>query len=221
MKQLIKNTLVLTAITLVSGLLLGLVYEVTKAPIARSKENAKQKAYEKVLSEADEFQVYDEFDADATDEILAEANLPGCRVDEVITGTKDGQIVGYVITVTSTEGYGGDIQISVGICLDGKISGVEFLAISETAGLGMKAKEPEFYEQFVGKRTDAFQVVKGGSAGEEENDASSGATVTNEFTQGAEVDALSGATITSKAVTSAVNAGLTYFNQVIGGSGNE
>ena len=75
MKQLIKNTLVLTPITLVSGLLLGLVYEVTKAPIARSKENAKQKAYEKVLSEADEFQVYDEFDADAYDALCELINV--------------------------------------------------------------------------------------------------------------------------------------------------
>ena len=44
MKQIVKNALVLTAITLISGLLLGLVYEVTKGPIAASKEKAKKEA---------------------------------------------------------------------------------------------------------------------------------------------------------------------------------
>ncbi len=34
MNKIIKNTLILTAITVVSGLLLGLVYDITKTPIA-------------------------------------------------------------------------------------------------------------------------------------------------------------------------------------------
>lgn len=34
MNKIIKNTLILTAITVVSGLLLGIVYDVTKEPIA-------------------------------------------------------------------------------------------------------------------------------------------------------------------------------------------
>lgn len=221
MKQLIKNTLILTAITLVSGLLLGLVYEITKEPIARSKERAKQQAYESVLSEANEFQAYKEFDVGMATKCLESANLQGCSIDEVVQGTNEGQLVGYIITVTTTEGYGGNVQLSVGIQSDGSVSGVAFLDINETAGLGMRAKESEFYGQFLGKKTDAFQVVKGGQTTEGEPDASSGATTTNEFVQGAEIDALSGATVTSQAVTGAVNAGLAYFNQMIGGSGNE
>ena len=46
MKKIIKNTIILTVITLVSGLLLGLAYEVTKAPIAQSQENAKKEAWQ-------------------------------------------------------------------------------------------------------------------------------------------------------------------------------
>ena len=34
MNKIVKNTLILTVITLVAGILLGLVYEVTKEPIA-------------------------------------------------------------------------------------------------------------------------------------------------------------------------------------------
>ena len=36
MNKIIKNTLILTAITVVSGLLLGIVYDVTKEPIAQA-----------------------------------------------------------------------------------------------------------------------------------------------------------------------------------------
>ena len=42
MNKIIKNTAILTAITLIAGLLLGLVYEVTKTPIAQTQEAAKR-----------------------------------------------------------------------------------------------------------------------------------------------------------------------------------
>lgn len=58
MNKMIKNTCILTVITLVAGCLLGLVYEVTKAPIAKAKEADKQAAYQKVLPEADSFEAY-------------------------------------------------------------------------------------------------------------------------------------------------------------------
>lgn len=56
MNKILKNTLILTAITLVSGLLLGIVYEITKDPIAASQEKAKQEAYQQVIAEADSFE---------------------------------------------------------------------------------------------------------------------------------------------------------------------
>lgn len=43
MNKIVKNTLILTMITLVAGLGLGLVYEVTKAPIAQAQETARRK----------------------------------------------------------------------------------------------------------------------------------------------------------------------------------
>ena len=49
MNKIIKNTLILTAITVVSGLLLGIVYDVTKEPIAQAQERTKQKAFQTVL----------------------------------------------------------------------------------------------------------------------------------------------------------------------------
>ena len=202
MNKIIKNTLILTAITLISGLLLGMVYEITKDPIAASQEKARQEAYKAVLKEADSFADYADFDEKEV--AKAVKDISGCTVNGVAEAKDNsGETIGYVVTATSSEGYGGDIQISVGIGNDGVVEGVEILSISETAGLGMKATEAKFRDQYVGKTVEAFTVTKTGASSDEE------------------IDALSGATITSNAVTNAVNAGLAYFNHVIGGSANE
>ncbi len=50
MNKIIKNTLILTLIT-VAGVLLGAVYEVTKTPIAQSQETAKKEAWQAVFSD--------------------------------------------------------------------------------------------------------------------------------------------------------------------------
>lgn len=115
----------------------------------------------------------------------------------------NGKEIGYVITVASHEGYGGDIEISVGILNDGTVKGIEMLSIGETAGLGMKAKEPEFKNQFQDKQVDVFFYTKSGEEGEDK------------------IDALSGATITTNAVTNGVNSALVYFREVLGGGSGE
>ena len=188
MKKIIKNTLILTIITVVAGLCLGLVYEITKKPIADSQEKAKKEAWQAVFPGADlsEFKQID-VDQDIADQVISDLGV-NATIDEVCTVGEEG----YVVTATDGDGYGGDIQITVGIQKDGTISGISFLSISETAGLGMNAQNPAFYEQYVGKQTDKFYVSKDGGEGEP-------------------IDAISGATFTSRAVTGAVNAALGYF----------
>lgn len=204
MNKILKNTLILAAITLVSGLLLGLVYEVTKAPIASAQENAKQEAYKAVLSDADSFETYSGFDPSEASEVLLAAGYTDDDITEaVIAKDASGEELGFVITVTSREGYGGDIVISVGITSDGTVKGIEMLTITETAGLGMKAKDPEFKNQFKDKQVEKFSYTKNGEKGDDK------------------IDALSGATITTNAVTNAVDSALVYFQNVLGGSVNE
>ena len=53
MNKIVKNAFILTAITVIAGLLLGVVYGVTKEPIANAKANSKQEAFQSVLSDAD------------------------------------------------------------------------------------------------------------------------------------------------------------------------
>ncbi len=49
--------------------------------------------------------------------------------------------LGYAFTVTTSEGYGGDIQFAMGVQYDGTLNGISILSISETAGLGMRATQ--------------------------------------------------------------------------------
>ncbi len=201
MNKIVKNTLILSAITIVAGCLLGLVYEITKAPIAQAQENAKQEAYKTVLADAAEFTVDETLDPAKAADALLEAGYSGDDITEV-EEAKDasGEVMGYVITVTSHEGYGGDIKISVAILSDGTVKGIEMLEISETAGLGMKADEDEFKNQFKDKQVEKFSYTKSGEDGDDK------------------IDALSGATITTNAVTNAVDSALVYFQNVLGGS---
>lgn len=201
MNKIVKNTCILAAITVVAGCLLGLVYEITKAPIAQAQENAKQEAYRTVLADAAEFTVDDSFDASNAADVLAGAGYSSDDITEVAAALNaSGEAMGYVITVASHEGYGGDIQISVGILSDGTVKGIEMLDISETAGLGMKATEADFKDQFKDKQVEKFTYTKSGEDGDDK------------------IDALSGATITTNAVTNAVDSALVYFQNVLGGS---
>ncbi len=194
--KIIRDALALTAITLVSGLALGAVYGITKEPIARQEELAKQEAYQEVFPEAEQFQTVT-LDEELSRQIrsgLDEAGYTQDSIQEVTEALDDeGQRLGYAITVLTTAGYGGEIQFSMGVSLDGTVNGISFLSISETAGLGMKADTEEFRGQFAQKQVEAFTYTKNGASEEDE------------------IDAISGATITTSAVTDAVNAGLCAF----------
>lgn len=203
MNNIVKNTLILTAITVVSGLLLGVVYGITKEPIARAQENTKQEAYRTVLSDASEFETV-EFDADAAASLLSENGYTSDVITEIAEGTDaSGETVGYVISVQSSEAYDGSLSLSVGIASDGTVKGIEMLEISETAGLGMKADEAEFKDQFKDKNVEKFTYTKTGEDGDDK------------------IDAISGATITTNAVTNAVDSALVYFQNELGGGVNE
>ena len=153
MNKIVKNTLILTLITVIAGVLLGAVYEVTKTPIAQSQETAKKEAWQAVFSDVklDDFKAED-VDQKAADKAVKDMGV-NATIDEVCTAGD----AGYVITTTDKDGFGGNIQITVGIKKDGTINGVSILSISETAGLGMKATEPSFYNQYVNKQADKIR----------------------------------------------------------------
>lgn len=197
-KSMIKDALILFVITLVAGLLLGFVYDVTKEPIAQQKAKAKAEACKNVFAAADSFEpVMSEDGPTAYFVAGMESNVD---IDEVMRALdSSGQLLGYVITVTDHEGYGGDIQFSMGVTLDGTLNGISLLSISETAGLGMKAGDV-LVPQFAGKKVESFTYTKSGS------------------TSDSEIDAISGATITTNAVVNGVNGGLLLFHNMLAGT---
>jgi len=196
----IKDTFILTMITLIAGLCLGFVYEITKEPIAQQEELAKQEAYQSVFADADSFEPVSEGDSDLQN-YLVKNGFEVQTVNEVMEAKDEGEnSLGYVFSITTSEGYGGDITFSMGVRDDGTLNGIEILSISETAGLGMNADTKEFKKQFQDKTVEAFTVTKTGSSADDE------------------IDALSGATITTNAMTEGVNAGLTAFQYLKGGN---
>ena len=193
----IKDAMILTLITLVAGGVLGLVYEITKEPIAKQQEMAKQEAYKSVFEDADSFEVCVEEGDGELAAYLAENGFEAQTINEVMEA-KDasGETLGYSINLTTSEGYGGDITFSMGVREDGTLNGISILTISETAGLGMNATKDEFKNQFQNKQAEAFEVTKTGAAADNQ------------------INAISGATITSNAVTKGVNSGLCAFEYV-------
>ena len=93
----------------------------------------------------------------------------------------DGQLIGYALTAKGN-GYGGEINILIGIDTDYNIMKISIISNTETPGLGTQIKESFFTDQFTGLGTDDVELSS----------------------DGGKIDAITGATISSKAVTDAV-----------------
>ena len=208
MNALIKDCIKLVTITVIAGAALGTVYGITKAPIAAQEEKAQMEAYAAVFPEAADFTEVEGFSQEAAAEVLASGENPiaGHDDDEITSVVEavdaSGESLGYIFNVTTAEGYGGDISLTVGIQADGTVNGYSILSINETAGLGMNAQNEEWASQFADKNVDAFTVVKDGSGANDD----------------AKIDAISGATITSEAVAGAMNSCIIYFHTLEGGN---
>lgn len=189
--SILKDALVLFLITVVAGALLGLVNQVTLEPIAKSKQKAKEEAYQVVFADSSKFEENSEIN-----DKLASATFDGAEVTEVLEAKDaDGNTLGYVMNLTAKEGYGGDITFTIGVTTEGTMTGLSVLSHSETAGLGANCTTESFQSQFVGLKGPEITYSK------------EGASADNEF------DAISGATITSKALTKAINAGLGFLSE--------
>lgn len=195
-----KDAAILFAITLVAGAALGGVYQVTKEPIRQATIAANNKAYKAVFNQAESFETDDALTAavEGCNSELAGMNYGSVEVETVLKAVDgSGNELGYVIIALSNDSYAGAVKLSIGLKEDGTVTGIEFLEINDTPGLGLKAKEPGFKDQFAGKNAESLSVIKSGSGSD------------------TEIVAISGATITSSATTNAVNAALYYLHNCI------
>lgn len=195
MNKIIKDAIILTVITLVSGFGLGYVHDITAEPIKKAEYDKKQATYKNVLQTATSF---DDVKIDEKGLTTVQETFAEQAVTEIVKGTDNGKEAGYVVTVVSKGGYGGDITMSVGISSEtNKITGVDFLAMSESPGLGDNAKKPEWNIQYKEKDSDSLKVVKEQPKADDE------------------IQAITGATITSRCVTKGVSAALLYYKNVL------
>lgn len=201
-RNMLKDAAILFAITLISGLLLGLVYQVTVEPRREQQERKIREACQTVFADAEQFE---EFSCSVDGELAQQLTEDGVKLGTVYQAMDAlGSPLGYVLEVTSSEGYGGNITLYAGITNDGIVNGVSILKMSETPGLGMRAHDV-LVPQFGQKTAADFTYTKTGSQSEHE------------------IDAISGATVTTKAVTNAVNGAVRVFVQNLqkGGEENE
>lgn len=157
-KKKMAGWVVLVLIVVVAAVALAVTNRVTEEPIAQRGQAQADAAVRQLFPDA-------EFEQTA---------------DGMMAAKRNGQIVGYAVT-TQAQGYAGPIEVMTGIEVTGTLSGISVggTDFKETEGLGARAKEPAFTDQFKGKQPP--------------------------LTVGQQIDAIAGATVTSRAVTQAVN----------------
>lgn len=197
-----KPVVALTLIALIAGVALSGVYSMTKDTIEEQKAAAAAASYRSVLPEALSFEKSEK--ADTAIEALGGAvygqGFGKVYINEAYAGYDEaGHLVGYAISVTTAEGYDGNITLSMGIDGEGTLLGILFTELNETPGMGMRAGEEAFLRQFKNRTSAALIHNKGGQSGPDT------------------VDAISGASTTTGAVVNAVNAGLDFYRSVLQG----
>ena len=168
MKKILQLVVSLTAIAAVCAGVLATVNAVTKNRIAEIRELLAEKAAREVMGDG-----------------VANVEKTSLADGSALYVGKDGagKAVAYALKGKSSQGYGGDIVLMVGFKKDKKtVISYKVLQASETPGLGMKLKTPEFAGQFAGKDGSALKVKK----------------------DGGDIEAITSATITSRAVCKAI-----------------
>lgn len=186
MNSMVKIGGTLFGFSAIAALLLAGTNQVTSPVIEQLNIKASNEARIAVLPEAKDFKQVNK---------SAYASAGAKTAMEVYEGANGSDTVGYTIK-TAPVGYGGPVEITIGISKDGKITGVNVGNNSETPGLGAKAADPAFYGQYKDKAAKPLEVIKSGAPNE------------------SQIKAISGATITSKAVTSGVNEAIAIFGAI-------
>ena len=157
----VRMVVILAAICTGIALLLSVVNMLTENVIAENVVKEQNKAVLSIFPDGEEVKEYTLDSGETVFAIIKDGGIIGCCVNSVGSG------------------YGGDINLMVGIDTNGKVSGISFVSMSETPGVGTKVKGEGFVSQFLGLGENA---VIGGN-----------------------VDGISGATFSSMGVAEAVN----------------
>lgn len=182
MRKLLDLSLRLFIVCALAALALGFVDALVKDRIEEQERKRKATAAERVLAPAGGVP---EESPELTEELRSDfPDLIG-----VFRGLSDGgETVGYAFVLKS-KGYN-FITMAVGVDLEGKVLGLDFITNEETPGLGAKVLEDEEYlSQFAGRGPDKLTLK-------------------------VDVDAYTSATYTSKGVTNGVNMALEMWREI-------
>jgi len=186
MKEILRLVTVLVLITAGAGLILALVEQQTRAPIAEQRRQETLRALSAVLPAID-----NQPDTDTVVLVTGKDKKGRDLRRTFYRGRMGDELVGIAFTVTAPDGYSGNIGIMVGIRPDGNVLGIEILSHAETPGLGDKITHNAFKGQFAGKALESsdWRVKKDGGS----------------------FDQITGATISPRAVVKAVKDGLEFY----------
>ena len=162
--------IVLSGICLVVSVLLAGVYTITLPIITERAAAAAENAKAVVLPDGTSFAAYEGTLVEGVSEVHIAENGAG------------------IVCVTNTKGFGGGVELMVGINNKKEVTGIQVMNHAETPGVGTNALTDEYIAKFTG------------------------------VTSGDAVDAFSGATFTSKAVKSAVDAAILQYDVTQGAS---
>lgn len=179
----------LLAVCVVAAGGLAVTYAATRDQIAKQKKIDEAKAYSEALPA-----VKNANDFARLDTVVNKAKRKYPDLLSVVKGRVGGDVAGYVVVV-GPRGYGGPVQMAVGLTPDGKITGIAFIANgnNETQGLGTQALQPAYTKELVGKSSrDPIEIGK-------------------------DVDAITGATRSSKAVVTGTKEATMIFKDYIRG----
>lgn len=193
-----KNSLLLALFALATAAILASTWHLTWERIEAEKRKAAQRALLEIipLSRHDNDILGQTINLSAEDSAELGLRLPG----SVHIASLQGTTVAYIYPATARDGYSGDIDMIIGININGSIAGVRVLSHKETPGLGDKVdlKKSDWILTFAGKslknpESDQWKVKK----------------------DGGDFDQFTGATITPRAVVNRVRQTLEYHQKFI------
>ena len=182
--SLLRDGLILLAVAVVFVLLLAGVVSKTKKPIDDASKAAKLTGYQNAFKDYGEITIKE---PEGFEPVVYEDRTMINDMAEVYLAS--GEQVGYAF-ISKAQGYSTDtdITLSVGLDMDGVITGVDVVSMNETSGIGSHCTDEEFKEQFKGHSGSISLSDEG-------------------------IDAISNATFTSEGVVNAINICLDYYNE--------
>ena len=132
-------------ICVVSGGVLGVVYNATKDPIAAAETAKKTEAIKNVLPEFNELK-----------ETMVKSAMEDAEIPFYLAYDANNNFIGAAVETFTNKGFSGNISLMVGILADGTVNNISVLQHAETPGLGSKMSEPSFKDQFNNKNASSF-----------------------------------------------------------------